>query len=247
MWTPACHTRPVRKLLITLVVLAVLLVAADFGARAYAEYRAASAIQTELGLTQSPDVSIEGFPFLWHAVQGSYPEVIVSADNVDQGRLPGTQARVTLTTVALPLQDALAGDTSRLTAQSTDLQVVIPIASLQAALPRQDVTLTAGPNGTLQAGAVLTVLGVDIPLSGAAKLSVANDELTLTVDSLSAAGIDLTQAAKQAAAALASGLTTTIPLAGLPFTVTSGDVEVTGSNVVITVTTGPVTFQDLKR
>lgn len=236
-----------RKLLITLVVLVVLLVAADFGGRAYAEYRAASAIQTQLGLTQSPDVSIEGFPFLWHAVQGSYPQVIVSAGNVDEARLPGTQARVDLTTVTLPLRDAIAGDTSRLTAQATNLQVVIPISSLQAALPRQDVTLSAGPNGTLQAAATITVLGVGIPLTGSAKLSVADDQLTLTVDNLSAAGVDLTQSAQQAASALASGLTTTIPLAGLPFTVTSGDVQATGSNVVITVDTGPITFQELQR
>jgi hypothetical protein len=237
----------VRKLLVTLAVLVVLLVAADFGARAYAEYRAAAAIQTELGLTQSPDVSIEGFPFLWHAVQGSYPQVIVSAANVDEGLLPGTQARVTLTTVALPLRDAVAGDTSHLTAQATDLQVVIPISSLQAALPRQDVTLSAGPNGTLQASTTLSVAGVTNPLTGSAKLSVANDQLTLTVDNLSAAGIDLTQAAQQAAAALATGLTTTVPLVGLPFTVTAGDVQATGNDVVITVTTGPVTFQELKR
>lgn len=236
-----------RKFLITLVVLAVLLVAADFGARAYAEYRAASAIQAELGLAQSPDVSIEGFPFLWHAVQGEYPQVIVSAGNIDEGLLPGTRARVTLTTVALPLRDAVAGDTSHLTAQAANLQVVIPISSLQAALPRQDVTLSAGPNGTLQASTTITVLGVTIPLTGSAKLSVADDQLTLTVDNLSAAGIDLTQAAQQAASALASGLTTTIPLAGLPFTVTSGDVEVTGTNVVITVNTGPVTFRELQR
>lgn len=236
-----------RKFLITLVVLAVLLVAADFGGRAYAEYRAASAIQTELGLTQSPDVSIEGFPFLWHAVQGSYPQVIVSAGNVDDGLLAGTQARVTLTTVAMPLRDAVAGDTSHLTAQATNLQVVIPISSLQAALPRQDVTLSAGPNGTLQASTTITVLGVAIPLTGSARLSVADDALTLTVDNLSAAGIDLTQAAQQAASALASGLTTTIPLAGLPFTVTAGDVQASGSDVVITVNTGPITFQELRR
>ena len=236
-----------RKLLVTLAVLVVLLVAADFGARAYAEYRAAAAIQTELGLTRSPDVSIEGFPFLWHAVQGSYPQVIVSAGNVDEGLLPGTQARVTLTTVTMPLRDAVAGDTSHLTAQATDLQVVIPISSLQAALPRQDVTLAAGPDGTLQASTAVSVAGVTIPLTGSAKLSVADDRLTLTVDNLSAAGIDLTQAAQQAAAALATGLTTTVPLVGLPFTVTAGDVQVTGSDVVITVTTGPVSFQELRR
>lgn len=236
-----------RKFLITLVVLAVLLVAADFGARAYAEYRAASAIQTEAGLPQSPDVSIDGFPFLLHAVQGSYPQVVVSTGDVGAGLLPGTQVRLTLTTVTLPLTDAMAGDTSRLTAQATTTQVVIPIAALQAAMPSEDVTLAAGPDGTLQASATLNVAGVSIPVTGSAALSVADDQLTITVENLSAAGVDLTRAAQNAAAALASGLTTTIPLAGLPFTVTSGTVQAAGSDVVITVDTGPVTFSDLRR
>ncbi len=236
-----------RKLLITLVVLAVLLVAADFGARAYAEHRAAGAIQSELGLNQPPDVSIEGFPFLWHAARGEYPEVIITASDLDDGVLPGTRARIDLTTVTLALADAVSGDTSRLTAQATKLQVVIPLSSLQAALPRQDVTLSAGPDGTLQASTTLTVAGVDIPVVGAARLSVSDDTLTLSIEDLSAAGIDLTSAAQRAASALASGLTTTVSLAGLPFTVTSGDVVVNAGDVTITVTTGPVAFRDLQR
>jgi hypothetical protein len=236
----------VRKFLIILVVLAVLLVAADFAGRAYAENRAAGAVQSELGLTTPPDVSIEGFPFLWHAVRGSYPEVIITASDVDESALPGTRAQVDLTTVTLPLRDALAGDTSNLTAQATALQVVIPLSSLQAALPRQDVTLAAGPNGTLQVSGTVAVAGVNIPVTGTATLSVANDTLTLSVDSLSAAGIDLTPLAERAASALASGLTTTVPLTGLPFTVTSGDVQVAGGDVVVTVNTGPVTFQELR-
>lgn len=236
-----------RKLLITLVVLAVLLVVADFGGRAYAENRAAGAVQSELGLAQPPDVSIEGFPFLWHAVQGSYPTVIITASNLDQGPLPGSRARVGLTTVTLPLRDAIAGDTSNLAAQATTSQVIIPLSALQAALPRPDVTLSAGPNGTLQVSGTLSVAGVSIPVTGTASLTAADDALTLSVASLSAAGIDLTSVARDAAAALAAGLTTTIPLRGLPFTVTSGDVQVSGSDVVITVTTGPVTLAELTR
>jgi hypothetical protein len=166
---------------------------------------------------------------------------------VDQGLLPGTRAQVDLTTVTLPLRDAVAGDTSNLAAQATTSQVIIPLSSLQAALPRQDVTLSAGPNGTLQVNGTVSVAGVSIPVTGTATLSAADNALTLTVASLSAAGIDLTSVARNAAAALASGLTTTIPLRGLPFTVTSGDVQVSGTDVVITVTTGPVTLQELRR
>jgi len=69
----------VRKFLVTLVVLAALLVAADFGARVYAESQTAAAVQAQLGTATAPDVSIEGFPFLYHAVRGEYPQVIITA------------------------------------------------------------------------------------------------------------------------------------------------------------------------
>ena len=88
-----CHTGRVRKLLIGLVMLAALLVAADFGARAYAESRAATAVQTESRLATTPDVSIEGFPFLLHAATGEYPQVIVTASRGRQHRAPRDQGR----------------------------------------------------------------------------------------------------------------------------------------------------------
>ena len=91
-----------RKFLITLIVLAVLLVAADFGARAYAESQTATAVQQELGTTAVPDVSIEGFPFLFHAVRGEYPQVIITATNIDNGLLPGIRAQLNLAQVTLP-------------------------------------------------------------------------------------------------------------------------------------------------
>ena len=91
-----------RKFVITLVVLAVLLVAADFGLRAYAESRAADAINSELGRDVQPDVSIEGFPFLLHAIQGSYPEVIMTASTA-AGSITGVHAVLDLSRVTLPL------------------------------------------------------------------------------------------------------------------------------------------------
>lgn len=235
-----------RKFLITLIVLAVLLVAADFGGRVYAESRAASAIQTELGLTSTPDVSIEGFPFLVHAVQGEYPQVIVTANQLDQGLLPGTKAVLNLFDVTMPLRDALAGDTSHLTANSTTLQVLIPLSSVQAAIARPDLTLSAAPDGGLMVSTTVSALGQQIPVSGVATLSVTGDSLTLTVGSLTAAGVDLTDILKSAVQALAGSLTTTIPLGALPFSVTDADVAVTASDIALTVSTGPVTLNDLR-
>ena len=236
-----------RKFLVFLIVLAVLLVAADFGLRAYAESRTATAVQTELGTTAVPDVSIEGFPFMLHAVQGEYPQVIITAANIDNGLLPGIRAQLNLSTVTLPLRDALSGNTAQLAAQSTMLQVLIPLTSLTAALNRPNLTLSAAPDGSLAVSTSVTVLGEQIPLTGTASVTVANDTLTLSVGSLSAAGLDLTPVVTAAANALAGGLTTSFPIAGLPFSVTQANVSVVGGDVVVSASTGPVLLSDLKR
>ena len=235
-----------RKLLITLIVLAVLLVAADFGLRAYAESRTATAVQTELGTTAVPDVSIEGFPFMLHAVQGQYPQVIITAANIDNGLLPGIRAQLNLAQVTLPLRDALSGNTSQLAAQSTNLQVLIPLSSLSAALNQPNLTLSAAPDGSLAVSTSVTVAGRQIPLTGTASITVANDTLTLSVGSLAAAGLDLTPIVTAAANALAGGLTKSFPLTGLPFSVTAANVSVVGADVVVTASTGPVLLSDLK-
>ena len=236
----------VRKLVITVIILLALLVAADFGARAYAESRTADAIKAEVGTDVTPDVSIEGFPFLWHAVQGTYPQVVISATTTSADSIPGVRAVAELETVNLPLRDALAGSAANLTAQSANVRALIPLDSLAAALGRPDLTLSAGPDGGIVAAATLDVLGESIPVTGAATVSITNGRLMLTVEHLSAAGIDLTPVASAAADVLAGQLSTSLSLAGLPFAITDAVAAVRGTDLVLTVTTGAFRLSQLK-
>ncbi len=235
-----------RKFAVVLVVLAVLLVAGDFAARAYAESRAATAVQLELATATTPDVSIEGFPFLLHAVQGRYPQVIVTAADVDNATLPGIRAIADLSGVALPLQDVINEDTSGLTAESTRLQALVPLASLSDALGQPDLTLSAAPDGSVAVNTSVTIAGRRIPLTGTAAVTVTDNTLTIAVRSLTAAGLDVTPVITAAADALVGGLSRSFPLTGLPFTITSADVAVVGGDVVLTATTGPVTLTQLR-
>ena len=235
-----------RKFAVVLVVLAVLLVVADFGARAYAESRAATAVQSELGTATEPDVSIEGFPFLLHAVSGEYPQVIVTAPDVNNPILPGIRAIADLSTVTLPLRDMINQDSSALTAQSTRLQALVPLVSLAAALGEPNLELSAGPDGSVAVSTTLSIAGRQIPLTGTATVSVANDTLTIAVESLGSAGADVAPAITAAADALVGGLNRSFPLQGLPFTITTAGVAVAGGDVVITATTGPVTLEQLR-
>ena len=67
--------------LITLIVIIVLLVVADRGAKAYTENQMASQVQSSLGLSGKPHVTIQGFPFLTQLAARDFRTVDVNASN----------------------------------------------------------------------------------------------------------------------------------------------------------------------
>jgi hypothetical protein len=77
-----------RRLIITLLVLAAVLVAADFGAAALAESAVSRQMRGQLGLVDDPSVRINGFPFLTQAVSGHYPSIDVDATRIPYGTSP---------------------------------------------------------------------------------------------------------------------------------------------------------------
>jgi hypothetical protein len=122
---------------------------------------------------------------------------------------------------------------------------VIPAASLSAALGRPDLMWSAGPEGSPTVSTSVDLAGEQIPVSGTADVRVSNETLVLTVQSLTASGVEVTPALSAAASDLARSLTVSVPLGELPFAVTDADVTVTGSDVVLSATTGPIRFADL--
>jgi hypothetical protein len=77
---PRRRRRRGRALVITLIVLIGLLIAADFGAKAYAESAIASKIDSS-GLGVKPSVSIEGFPFLTQVASRDLKQIDINASN----------------------------------------------------------------------------------------------------------------------------------------------------------------------
>ncbi|MHC0429568.1 LmeA family phospholipid-binding protein [Streptomyces sp. O3] len=75
--------RALRIILIITVVLAGIFVAADRLLVGFAEDKAADRLRTSEGLDRTPDVSIEGFPFLTQVVGGEFDEVRVRIDGLD--------------------------------------------------------------------------------------------------------------------------------------------------------------------
>lgn len=67
--------------LITLIVILVLLVISDRVANAYAENQMASQVQSSLGLSGKPNVTIQGFPFWTQLIAHDFKTVDVTASN----------------------------------------------------------------------------------------------------------------------------------------------------------------------
>jgi hypothetical protein len=67
--------------LITVIVVLVLLVVSDFVAKAYTENQMASQVQSSLGLSGKPDVTIHGFPFWTQLIARDFKTVTVTATN----------------------------------------------------------------------------------------------------------------------------------------------------------------------
>ena len=74
---------PGRKALIWIVVILVVLVGLDFGAKAFAEAQAATQIQKQ-GFPKKPDVSIAGFPFLLQVITRNFHQVTISSSDIPE-------------------------------------------------------------------------------------------------------------------------------------------------------------------
>lgn len=129
-----------KRLVITVLVLAAVLVGADFAAAAAAEYQVSQRLQDELDVPEDPAVRIHGFPFLTQAISGHYDRIEVSARGLDVGPLHNVAIEATMWDVHAPLGQVLTGDLSdvridrvqgRVRIDETDLGQVIGLDDLQ--------------------------------------------------------------------------------------------------------------------
>jgi hypothetical protein len=107
----------VRRVLIVLAILVVILVAADFGLKAFAQDQVGKQIQTSLDLERRPGVSLGGFPFLYHLLAGSFPTIHVDAPKVDSGGVHIDDVQLDLEDVEFSPRRLLGGDPTSITSR----------------------------------------------------------------------------------------------------------------------------------
>jgi hypothetical protein len=103
---------PVKKLIITVLVLSGLFVAADYGAAAFAEYQISTRMRAELRLIDDPAVRIYGFPFLYQEAIGDYHNIEVKSTGLTVGQLHNVEIHANLFDVRTRLSKLATGEST---------------------------------------------------------------------------------------------------------------------------------------
>jgi LmeA-like phospholipid-binding len=179
----------VRALLITIVVLLGLAVAADRIAVHVAEDRVGSELARQGGLSGSPTVDINGFPFLTQAVAGDYRDVRISLTADELGQPAGTQARVGLHGVHVPLSSVLSGSVDRVPVDRIEGTATLSYGLLSAQLGG-DTTLRREGTG-LRITKTVQIAGRTLPLTAAGTVTLKGNDLVIDVEQVAGAGVDV--------------------------------------------------------
>jgi hypothetical protein len=139
---------------ITLLVIVLVLVGGDRAAKAYAEDRMASQVQSSLALSGKPNVTIQGFPFLTQAAARTFNTVDVNASNETAG--PGGQLEIASLTATLHGMH-IHGTNSATVDQFTASALVTFTALAHAGGIPQGITLAS--DGGNQIKATVDILG----------------------------------------------------------------------------------------
>ena len=156
---PRRRRRPVRRSVIAffiLLVLAIVLVIANFVGRAVAENDMADQF-TANGFPVKPSVNIEGFPFLTQVVQKDFKKVVISASNIPAG--PVTISSLNATITGMHLNSSWNGATI----DHLNATAFVSLSSLTGGISSElgdAASLTAVPDGVDKLKVTGTVLGV---------------------------------------------------------------------------------------
>ncbi|MEV7346038.1 DUF2993 domain-containing protein [Streptomyces sp. NPDC093544] len=201
--------RALRIILVVAVILGGLFVIADRVAVGFAEDEAANRIRTTEGLASTPDVSIEGFPFLTQALGGELDDVKIGIKDYEAST-SGTND--TVSTIRIDDLNAemhgvvFSGSYSTATATTATGTASITYAELLKAaksettevtdgVTAQVVGLSDGGNGKIKVTVEATVLGTKVPepISVLSSVSVEGDTVKVHADTLPNLGVDLAE------------------------------------------------------
>jgi hypothetical protein len=209
-----------RKLLIGLIVVAVLLVAADRISVAVAENQISERLISAYGLPHKPGVTITGFPFLTQVAAGDYHQIVVSASQVPADGATLRDLKVRLTGVHATVGQVLGNGSSVVTADHAAGSAMVGFSTVDRRLPDGFRLQPDGKN--LSVSGSLAFHGAHIPVSATVALGVSGTGISVTpvrVRVLGLPGLPVS--------AYSSRLRVLVPLSTLPLHLHLTSVQVT--------------------
>jgi hypothetical protein len=123
-----------RRFLIVIVILVLLAVAADRAAWWFAQRSIAQEIQNAENLSERPDVTVGGFPFLTQALQGRYKQIDAKLQDPDvEGGLKIDNLAIQLRGVRVTTSDLINRRVDEVPVDSASAVATISFAALNAA------------------------------------------------------------------------------------------------------------------
>ncbi|WP_112275278.1 LmeA family phospholipid-binding protein [Lentzea terrae] len=249
---PRKKSRRGKFLLITVIVLGILLVAADFALAAAGEYQIAQRMREKLQLDEDPSVRINGFPFALQALRGDYKHVQIRAYGVPiKNEQTGVDLRdldveADLRHTRVELSDLLAGNVSKATIDEVEGSVKIKSLDLnrlanqvtpfdklsiepdkRATATTTTTTTPTDPKAPKTTAAIklsgqTNVAGKVVTLSAYGQIALAGGAIQITIDDVELEDASLKQIVPQ----LRQALAIKIDPGKLPFGATPTAVEV---------------------
>ncbi len=224
-----------RKLLLSLTVLLVLLLAADRIGAAAAGTAIGGTLRTSAGLKRAPSVHVTGFPFLTQVIRGRYDRIDVEADGIDRGGVRISRATTSLYGGQVPLSAALHRSVTSVPVERLSARAVITFVDL--ASRGGDRSLTIAPAGDrLRITGRVTVLGQTLSAATTSTVRLVGRTLILAGKTVSVEG---QQVSGVVGDALAGALDLRVPIARLPYGLRLTGVHVERGGVVVTAASGP--------
>ncbi len=215
--------RPLRSLLILIIVLLGLLVAADFAAKTVAQDVLASQLKSH-GFAVKPSVSIQGFPFLTQLARRQFAQINLSSRDVPEG--PVTVKTINAALTGVNLYPDYKGATVRQLTGSAFISFPAVSSALQSA---------AGPLGALvgSSGLTLSAVGPD-QIRATVNLVITSGSATWRLTQLNGRELQfqLISSSGLPSAVLSSVADIKVPLPALPFNVTISNVAVAPDGIV---------------
>lgn len=215
-----------KFLLVVLVLLVVGLVAADRIGVRIAQNEIGKQVAAQYNLSQQPDVSIHGIPFLTQAVGGEYDQIDVGIGDWTQQGITVHDVKVEMRGVNAPLDQVAAGNADNVVARTATASAVIPFDVIKKNAPKEVKAVRAnGDNLEVDmSGQVLA-----FALNGTAELSVKPSKrgIAITPVKVSTSGISVPLDAVR------DRLTWYVPIIDLPVGSRISQVQVTGDGIKV--------------